>query len=158
LAERVEKTLERHTQVRLRQVTRHGAQPSGTGVSLQRLPTGSHRTSGRRLDRQCQEHFLQRRPVLPTDRPEPANRDSRVGRQVPVRRLSGNTECWSSVLLRSVRRAAAGVVFQTRLVVDPTRKSCPSHPSGLGKVFGRNSRCSSQSPFQVRRDDTIFIS
>lgn len=80
LAEKVEETFERQAQVRLHQVTRHGTQPSGTGVPLQRLPTGSHRPPRRRLDRKRQEHFLQRRPVLPTDRPEPTNRDSRVGR------------------------------------------------------------------------------
>jgi len=47
LAEKVEKTSERDAQVRLRQVTRHGTQPSGTGVPLQRLPTRRHRASGR---------------------------------------------------------------------------------------------------------------
>jgi len=51
LAEKVEKTSEREAQERLRQVTRHGTQPSGTSVPLQRVPTRRHRTSGRRMDR-----------------------------------------------------------------------------------------------------------
>lgn len=125
--------------MRLREAVADGAEPRTCGVPVQRLSAGRDRPGGRRrLEGEGPRHVPRRRPVVPADRAQPADRDRRVRQQAAVRGLPADTERGPAVLLRAFRRAARTLGLQVRLGVARARRRAARRVARLGTLVGRH--------------------